>query len=677
MIIRELLIRFGAQLDKNDINKADKQVRTFAENSRNVLSTMLGMGFVYAFKRGISEMVTAASAVRENLNVLSHSFGENMADVEAWAESFGDAAGRSKYEMVQMAGQLGAVLNPMLDKNTEAAAEMSKGLSALAVDLASFFNTADEQAGRALLSGIVGETEPLKRYGIIMTQEALKMYMKEKGIKGNIATMSQAEKTQLRYNFILEKTTSAQGDAIRTAHEYANASRALRSKLSELAVEAGTKLLPIMGAMVQIGRRVVTAILEISRESRILESALLTLAVVAGVVATAIARPWLPLIIALKAIIFLVDDLWTFLEGGESVIGDLIEWIAGPGSAASALTWLKDAFQNVTDFIKGVFNPTVSEIEGVLSPGAEAALKFGEVFRSVFALISQQISAVWNGYLKPFINWFTAKALPDIIAFADAAWPKIQYFAQEVGKIIESIWEGVLKPAFDLWVNSFLPTIITFVETAFPPLIDAIGRLITIFGFLWENILGPLVNFLITSVMPIFIEIASFLIDVMGGAINGVVGFFADMYNAVMWVVDGIIEFIDNLIKVKNIATDLLGLDKEERTKRGARKDRDNVTNSVESGTEPNRPMNSISIDSDNEPKRTEVPAFKVYNLPGQVSNQSTTNSNQVYNFDQKVEVSMSGEVSRSAAKRVVDSVTDAVTKENRAALAALSQRGK
>ena len=677
MIIRELLIRFGAQLDKNDINKADQQVRNFANNSRNILSTMLGMGFVYAFKRGVSEMVTAASAVRENLNVLSYSFGENMADIEAWAQAFGDAAGRSKYEMAQMAGQLGAVLNPMLDKNTEAAAEMSKGLSELAVDLASFFNTADEQAGRALLSGIVGETEPLKRYGIIMTQEALKMYMKEKGIKGNIATMSQAEKTQLRYNFILEKTTSAQGDAIRTAHEYANASRALRSKVSELAVDAGAKLLPIMGAMVQIGRRVVTAILEISRESRILESALLTLAVVAGVVATAIARPWLPLILAIKAVIFAVDDFWTFLEGGESVIGDLIEWIAGPGSAADALEWLKTAFQTVTDFIKGVFSPAVSGIEGGLSPGSEAALKFGEVFRSVFDLISKQVSSVWNGYLKPFIGWFSSTALPAIVKFADKAWPKIQYFAQEVGKIIASVWEGVLKPAFSLFTEHFLPTIISFVETAFPPLLDAVGRLTSVFGFLWENILSPLVNFLIKSVLPVFFEIAGFLADVMGTVLQETVGFFADLYDGVMWVVDGIIEFIDNLIKVKNIATDLLGLDKEERTKKGTRRDRNNVSSGADSGNEPNRPINSVNVDSGTEPKRTEVPAFKVYNLPGQVSNQSTTNSNQVYNFDQKVEVSMSGEISRSAAKRVVDSVTDAVTKENRAALAALSQRGR
>lgn len=109
----------------------------------------------------------------------------------------------------------------------DAGAEMAIQLSGLSGDLASFWNTSAEQAKTALKGIYTGETEALKNYGVVMTDTTLSAFALSQGITKQYSAMSQAEKVQLRYNFVLKSTADAQGDFAKTSDSWANQTKIL------------------------------------------------------------------------------------------------------------------------------------------------------------------------------------------------------------------------------------------------------------------------------------------------------------------------------------------------------------------------------------------------------------------------------------------------------------------
>ena len=60
-----------------------------------------------------------------------------------------------------------------------------------------------------------------------MTDANLQAYALSKGITKSTADMSQAEKVQLRYNYVMSQTALAQGDFAKTSDSWANQTRIL------------------------------------------------------------------------------------------------------------------------------------------------------------------------------------------------------------------------------------------------------------------------------------------------------------------------------------------------------------------------------------------------------------------------------------------------------------------
>lgn len=108
----------------------------------------------------------------------------------------------------------------------DSASDMAMALTGLSADMASFYNVGQDVASTALKSIFTGETETLKQFGIVMTDANLQAYALSKGITKSTADMSQAEKVQLRYNYVMSQTALAQGTlqrrltAGRTRQEY-------------------------------------------------------------------------------------------------------------------------------------------------------------------------------------------------------------------------------------------------------------------------------------------------------------------------------------------------------------------------------------------------------------------------------------------------------------------------
>lgn len=99
---------------------------------------------------------------------------------------------------------------------------MSKKLTELSADMASFYNLSNDMAFEKIRSGISGETEPLKQLGINMSVANLEAYALSQGIRTSFQNMDQASQTLLRYNYLLSVTGDAQGDFARTSNSWAN-----------------------------------------------------------------------------------------------------------------------------------------------------------------------------------------------------------------------------------------------------------------------------------------------------------------------------------------------------------------------------------------------------------------------------------------------------------------------
>lgn len=184
-----------------------------------------------------------ASDYNESLNKVDVSFKDSAAGVKDFAktslESFGIAEGTA-LDLASSYGDMGTSLGLSTDK----AAKMSTSLVGLAGDLASFKNISIDVANTALAGVFTGETESLKKLGIVMTEANLQNFAYSRGLKIKIADMDQASKVNLRYAYIMSVTKNAQGDFARTGGGAANQMRIFQESLKQVAQQFGSIMIP-------------------------------------------------------------------------------------------------------------------------------------------------------------------------------------------------------------------------------------------------------------------------------------------------------------------------------------------------------------------------------------------------------------------------------------------------
>lgn len=229
----------------DDFNKglkdAEKKLEGVSAVAKRV-GVAAGAGFI-AGSAALGKFVMMASDADEVSSQLAATFGDAKPEVESFAKALSSDVGRSRFEIEKLIGTTGAIVKPMLG-SADAAAQLSQSAAQLAIDLGSFFNATDVDALNALKSALVGEAEPMKRFGVVMTEANLAAFALSRGITKSVQSMSQAEKTTLRFNFILAQTKDAQGDAVRTSAGFANQLKRAGGSVKELAVSMGRALLP-------------------------------------------------------------------------------------------------------------------------------------------------------------------------------------------------------------------------------------------------------------------------------------------------------------------------------------------------------------------------------------------------------------------------------------------------
>ena len=180
------------------------------------------------------EGIETASNLAEVQNVVDVTFADSAKEIDAWSSNLLNSYGLAELAAKKYASTIGAMLKSsgVADDDMRV---MSKDLTQLTADMASFYNLDSDEAFNKIRSGISGETEPLKQLGINMSVANMQAFALSKGITKSYSAMSQAEQMTLRYQYLMSVTADAQGDFARTSDSFANQQKLLKENMSQLA----------------------------------------------------------------------------------------------------------------------------------------------------------------------------------------------------------------------------------------------------------------------------------------------------------------------------------------------------------------------------------------------------------------------------------------------------------
>lgn len=214
---------------------------------RTATAVALGMGglsiAVTASRQAIEGTVDAASKLNESMSKSNVVFRESAGAIEKWSKTSAEGFGLSQRQALEAAATFGNLFSAMKIGLPEAS-RLSKSLVELAADLASFNNLNVDDVLVNLRSGLVGEVEPLRRFGVAINAATVEAKAMELGLGGVGGALSESAKVQARYALILEQTANAQGDFARTSDGLANKQRIAAAQMANAGAQLGNLLLP-------------------------------------------------------------------------------------------------------------------------------------------------------------------------------------------------------------------------------------------------------------------------------------------------------------------------------------------------------------------------------------------------------------------------------------------------
>lgn len=239
---------------------------TFKQNISNTTKSVKGSGIesvlgkigkiaaaafsVKAIVNFGKECIDLGSDLAEVQNVVDVTFGNLNTEVNKFAENAITQFGLGQTVTKKYVGTFGAMSKAFGFSNKEALA-MSETLTGLTGDVASFYNLSSDEAYTKLKSVFTGETESLKDLGVVMTQNALDQYALANGYGRTTAKMSEQEKVALRYKFVMDKLSLANGDFARTSDSWANQTRVLSLRFNELKATLGQGFINVFTPIVK------------------------------------------------------------------------------------------------------------------------------------------------------------------------------------------------------------------------------------------------------------------------------------------------------------------------------------------------------------------------------------------------------------------------------------------
>lgn len=254
------LVGVSANLEKSKVatEGAAEKMSEFGEKTTSVGKKM-SLGLTAPIVAAGVKAFKMASDFEQATGKLEVVFQNSSDGMKRWAEDAISTMNLSKATAIQTAADYGALFQGV-GISIEKSAEWSKSLTERVADLSNFYDTTTEETISALNSIVTGTVQPMRRFGITMTEANLQQWAYANGIRKTVREMSESEKVQLRYQFVMDKTKMAVGTTAREADSAGAQMKKFKEATAELALKFGELLLPVITPVIEAINKVLIAV---------------------------------------------------------------------------------------------------------------------------------------------------------------------------------------------------------------------------------------------------------------------------------------------------------------------------------------------------------------------------------------------------------------------------------
>jgi hypothetical protein len=526
-----------------------RSVSTMNKSANKLGSVFKSLGLVIGAAAIIKfgkDALEAASNLQEVQNVVDTAFGNMAYKIEEFAKNSIENFGMSALAAKRTAGTYMAMAKSM-GLSKEAASDMAVNLTGLTGDVASFYNVSQGVADTALKSVFTGETESLKKFGVVMTEVNLQEFAYRQGLKKKISAMTQAEKTQLRYLYVTQQLSLASGDFAKTSNSWANQTRILSERFNQLKVAVGQGLIQALTPALQMLNRVMEKLVELGNKFAQVTAFLFgkqkALAATSQEAADAesdlgdsvsdASKKTKKALASFDELNILQDKIAESAEdaaGGDSGVGVDPGAVDEAEESVSALektlkkikdaaqpvidafNRLKDALAPVRDFVakgiesfyqnflvpvgKWVLGEALPRLLDILT-GLAKSINWDELntaLEKLWTILAEFTIGIGNGLIRFFelvadtikkIDW---KKIWDGLK---NIWEAVKPFAQTIGKGLEWFYINVIEPLVVWAANDLIPAALDLVAAALEFLDEIIKAAAPAFEWIWNDFLKP------------------------------------------------------------------------------------------------------------------------------------------------------------------------------------------
>lgn len=254
----------------NAVNRAGNGLNFFGTSARRIrphitsLAALFGSLYANFFLliragRLAGKAINYSSQMTEAMNVVDVAFGKSSDKLKDFMQDsikqFGlgrlaAAQYSSRFQMMaktmgmssEQIGKANEFISGKIQGNERAyselgdsVADMSINLTKLSADMASLYNQDYASVAEDMQSILTGQTKPLRKFGVDISVAGMKAFALKNGLDADIQSMSQAEKSLLRYQMVMTQASGSMGDFQKTADTWANSMRTVKQLLQEFA----------------------------------------------------------------------------------------------------------------------------------------------------------------------------------------------------------------------------------------------------------------------------------------------------------------------------------------------------------------------------------------------------------------------------------------------------------
>jgi hypothetical protein len=388
------------------IGNAGNAAKSFG---RDVMVALGAFGLAFKAVQFIKDGIMGASALNETVNRTKVVFGEAFGPVEAQANAMSNAFRVSRQSQMDVAAGFGAMAQGA-GMSEKASADLANRMTAVAANLTSSVNAPFEETSGKIRSALAGQSEPLREFGVLMTEDSVKAKAMAMGLGQAKGAISEQAKMMARAQLVVEGLAYAENDLANTADSTANQFRKAGGGLTEFATRIGEVLLPA----VNLGAQAFNEFMAITLE--VFEGSLPVIQNWASYLTT-----------AMSAVGMLVRNFGAFFQIAKLRIGEF---------AANAVAWVGVLPANFAQYFEHIKkNWWLMLLDMVAALGT-----FGQ---NLYTNVTNLMTAVWKAFkgeefdfkFTPLLDGFrsTAEALPNIIK------PELISVQDEVDRIMKEI----------------------------------------------------------------------------------------------------------------------------------------------------------------------------------------------------------------------------------------------